>query len=102
MSGWKDQAEVAKSVESTWQEAVKAALKEGKDVPAKPDAAKPDAANPGPEPIRHRYALTDATVEKIGTILAHQPRGVLLFRDELAGWLGGMAGRDDTLFRGQF
>ena len=95
VSGWKDQAEVARIVQSTWQEAVKAALKEGKDVPAKPDAAKPDAAKPdaakpGPEPIRHRYALTDATVEKIGTILAHQPRGVLMFRDELAGWLGGM------------
>ncbi len=40
--------------------------------------------------MRPRYALTDATVEKLGVILAGQPRGALVFRDELAGWLQGM------------
>jgi putative DNA primase/helicase len=34
-----------------------------------------------------RYLLNDATVEKLGEILAENPHGVLLFRDELVGWL---------------
>ena len=85
VSDWKDRAEVAKIAEAAWKEGVKAAMKEGKDVPAKPTSA-----NPGSEPVRPRFALTDATVEKIGAILASQPRGALVFRDELAGWLGGM------------
>ena len=85
VADWKDRAEVAKIAEAAWKESVKAAMKDGKGAPAKPASA-----NPGPEPIRPRLALTDATVEKIGVILASQPRGVLMFRDELAGWLSGM------------
>ncbi|MEO7033678.1 MAG: YfjI family protein [Polyangiaceae bacterium] len=34
-----------------------------------------------------RYIIYDATVEKLGEILSQSPRGVLLFRDELVGWL---------------
>jgi len=78
-------AEVAKLAESAWKEAARAALKDDKEPPAKPSKA-----NPGPEPVRPRYALTDATVEKLGVILAGQPRGALVFRDELPGWLQGM------------
>lgn len=85
LSEWRDRAEVAKLAEQTWKEAAKAALKSGDDIPAKPEAA-----NPGPEPVMPRFALTDATVEKIGVILAGQPRGALLARDELSGWLMGM------------
>ena len=85
LSEYKDRAEVAKLAESAWKEAAKAALKDDKEPPAKPASA-----NPGPEPVRPRYALTDATVEKLGVILAGQPRGALVFRDELAGWLQGM------------
>lgn len=85
LSEWRGKAEIAKLAEQTWKEAVKAALKAGDDMPAKPDAAKP-----GPEPVMPRFALTDATVEKIGVILAGQPRGALLARDELSGWLLGM------------
>jgi putative DNA primase/helicase len=39
------------------------------------------------EPTRARYLVHDATVEKLGEILADNPRGVLVFRDELTGWL---------------
>ncbi len=85
VSDWKDRAEVAKIAEAAWKEGVKAAMKDSKEVPSKPNSA-----SPGPEPIRPRYAITDATVEKLGVILASQPRGVLQFRDELAGWLHGM------------
>ena len=38
-------------------------------------------------PIRKRYVTNDATVEKVGEILAGNPRGVLVFRDELVGFL---------------
>lgn len=34
-----------------------------------------------------RYIVNDSTVEKLGVILNENPRGVLLFRDELTGWL---------------
>lgn len=82
---WNQKAEIAKIAEQSWKEAVKAALKAGDVRPAKPSAA-----NPGRQPIAPRFAIADATVEKIGVILVDQPRGVLLARDELSGWLGGM------------
>jgi hypothetical protein len=38
-------------------------------------------------PVPRRYIVNDPTVEKIGEILNQNPRGVLLSRDEIAGWL---------------
>jgi Protein of unknown function (DUF3987) len=43
-----------------------------------------------PPPTVRRYLVNDATVEKLGVILNENPNGVLLFRDELAGWLYSM------------
>lgn len=83
---WRKRAEVAKLVESAWKDAVKAASKAGEILPAKPK----DAAA-GPEPSMPRLVLSDATIEKLVVILSEQPRGTLLARDELAGWLQGMA-----------
>lgn len=40
-------------------------------------------------PKRRRFAVADATIEAIATILADNPRGVLMARDELSAWLGG-------------
>lgn len=34
-----------------------------------------------------RYLTSDATVEKLGELLAENPHGMLIVRDELAGWL---------------
>lgn len=39
------------------------------------------------EPILKRYKTEDGTVEKIGEILLNHPRGILIHRDELMGWL---------------
>jgi putative DNA primase/helicase len=39
------------------------------------------------EPIPTRYIVNDSTVEKLGELLNHNPQGLLLFRDELTGWL---------------
>jgi hypothetical protein len=39
------------------------------------------------EPILRRYKTEDATVEKVSEILLENPRGILVHRDELSGWL---------------
>jgi len=83
---WAKKAEVARLVTATWKEEVKAAIKSGDPVPEKPSEA-----DPGPEPVKPRYALADATVEKIAVIVSAQPRGTMLARDELSGWLGNMS-----------
>ncbi len=42
-----------------------------------------------PEPPQaERYVVSDTTVEALAPILLANPRGVLLARDELAGWIG--------------
>lgn len=38
-------------------------------------------------PVERRYIVNDPTVEKFGELLNQNPRGLLLFRDELMGWL---------------
>jgi hypothetical protein len=50
-----------------------------------------DAGEPPQErvqPIARRYTVSDTTTEALAPILLGNPRGVLLARDELAGWLG--------------
>ncbi len=37
--------------------------------------------------FEQRYVVQDPTVAKLGEILSRNPRGLLLLRDELAGWL---------------
>ncbi len=39
------------------------------------------------KPVRKRYKTDDPTVEKLGELLIENPQGLLLFRDELSGWL---------------
>ncbi|MEZ5782749.1 MAG: DUF3987 domain-containing protein [Rhizobiaceae bacterium] len=85
MAEWRGKAEVAKLAESAWKETVKAAIKAGEEPPPRPDSA-----NIGPEPFMSRLAVSDTTIERLAVILSHQPRGTLLARDELAGWLMGM------------
>lgn len=47
-----------------------------------------DPASGAPEPVRRRYRTGDATTEAIALLLADNPGGVILVRDELAAWLG--------------
>ncbi|WP_098038691.1 YfjI family protein, partial [Estrella lausannensis] len=42
---------------------------------------------PPKEPKRKRYKTQDATIEKLSELLIENPEGLLLYRDELAGWL---------------
>jgi hypothetical protein len=43
----------------------------------------------GEEPVCERWLVSDTTVESLALVLQDSPRGLLLARDELAGWVGG-------------
>lgn len=82
---WEETAEVAKAAAAVWKQQLKASLEEGVDPPQKPKAMMcPDA------PTRKRIRITDATIEKVAEIMQQTWRGLLLFRDEVSGWLSSM------------
>jgi hypothetical protein len=80
-----------------------AAWKRVKD-PASDPPAKPDP------PQAERFIVSDTTVEALAPILLANPRGLLLARDELAGWIGsfdryagkGKAGADSANWLSMF
>jgi hypothetical protein len=77
--------EVAKSRREAWQREVRAAHKKGSPPPAPPVIAC------GPEPLAPRLMQNDLTIEKVALLLANAaPKGLLMVRDELAGWFLGM------------
>lgn len=39
------------------------------------------------EPLKRRYMTQDATTAKLGELLLDNPQGLLIYRDELSGWL---------------
>ena len=45
------------------------------------------AARRDSPPVEQRYLVNDTTVEKLGELLNQNPNGLLLFRDELSGFL---------------
>ncbi|MCB9508508.1 MAG: DUF3987 domain-containing protein [Myxococcales bacterium] len=49
-------------------------------------AAPPDEPT---APLEERCIISDITIEKVAQILQSSPRGVLLARDELSGWISG-------------
>ena len=46
------------------------------------------------KPIASRHIINDATVEKLGVLLSENPKGLLLYRDELTGWIAGLNRED--------
>jgi hypothetical protein len=78
-----DAVELARARQADWQAKVKKALARGNPPPPRPW----DANEPEPVPLP-RLLVGDTTPEKLGTILRDNPKGVLLNRDEIAGWLG--------------
>lgn len=64
-----------------WREQVKAAKKKGDTtIPPRPSV-------PSASPTQKRLLLQDATFEKLHEILAENPAGILVLRDELTGFL---------------
>ncbi|MEM8971056.1 MAG: DUF3987 domain-containing protein [Pseudomonadota bacterium] len=82
---WEANAEAASIREEGWKNAVKNAT-----VNENPPPPKPEEADAGERPVRPRLVLSDATVEAAAKIHERQPKGLILVRDELAGWLGSM------------
>jgi hypothetical protein len=77
--------ESARIRKEMWQTQVKNAAKEGVEPPALPaDADEPSA------PVRPRVRLSDTTLEAAADLSAGNPKGLVLVRDELAGWIKGM------------
>jgi hypothetical protein len=75
---------VADARRKAWEQSLAAAIKKGADVPKMPEGANPPNA-----PTKTRLWIVDATTEKVARILGENPGGLICFRDELAGLLGG-------------
>jgi hypothetical protein len=82
---WRAGVEFGRAAEATWREEVRAARKRGTPAPL------PPVAMDTPEPQAPRLRQTDVTIERVATLLATAaPKGLLICRDELAGWIDGM------------
>jgi hypothetical protein len=82
--------EIAKAKQDNWKTEIKAAIKSG-TTPSAPPGEVPE------EPVAPRLMMDDVTIEKIALVLAHAaPKGVLMHRDEIAGWLLGMNAYNDA------
>lgn len=80
---------VAEGRRVTAKENIRKALKQGdkSKAMALAEAAQVKVEDAPPEP---RIVVNDATVEKLGELLNANPRGLVQFRDELAGWLASL------------
>jgi putative DNA primase/helicase len=65
---------------AAWREQYKSASKKGSVAPKRPECG-PAESKP------RRLIVHDATMEKLHEIMADNPAGVLVMRDELTGWL---------------
>ena len=75
----------AKARREQWEEAARTATKSGTCVELMPaEAEEPQ------EPQMPRIVISDATIEAVAVIESGNPRGLLLWRDECAAWLGNM------------
>jgi hypothetical protein len=75
----------AKEQRVIWESEVKEAVRKKLPPPDMPTKAE------DPQPVQRRRLLsTDPTIEKAALLSHSNPRGLLLPRDELSGWIGGM------------
>lgn len=79
------QAQAAKETRKRWEQDVAAAVKNGVPPPTEPIGARDPT-----QPRKRRVYTNDPTVEAARDMSAANPRGLLLHRDELAGWLASM------------
>lgn len=73
----------AKFARERWERDAQEAEKRNMPLPLMPESAEKPL-----KPERPRLVVSDVTMEAMGSLLAAQPRGILTYRDELAGWLG--------------
>jgi hypothetical protein len=88
---WRAGTELAKAAEERWKGEVRDAQERGGPPPL------PPVSTVGPEPQAPRLRQQDVTIEKVATLLATAaPKGLLIVRDELAGWIAGMNAYNDA------
>lgn len=91
MNAWKADAELHTARTEAWKTEVRTAQKGGLAPPLPPSGDPPVA------PQSPRLRQNDVTVEKVAALLAAAaPKGLLIVRDELAGWLAGMNAYNDA------
>jgi putative DNA primase/helicase len=77
---YETQREAADLRLSAWKEQAKAAFKSGKTEPIRPDTSLR-------APTQRRLIIGDSTFEKTHELMAENPSGLLILRDELSGWM---------------
>jgi hypothetical protein len=83
---WQASSAYAKAAEERWKSEVRDAERQGAPAPLPPADA-----TAVPEPQSPRLRQHDVTIERVATLLATAaPKGLLVVRDELAGWINGM------------
>lgn len=88
--GWKAASEAHAAKMETWKKGVRTA-EHNKHAPPLPPADAP------PEPQSPRLRQSDVTIEKVASLLATAaPKGLLIERGELAGWLLGLTAYNDA------
>jgi Protein of unknown function (DUF3987) len=78
-------AETVKAKRALWEKEVALAVKKGMAPPEPPREIDPPAA-----PARRRLLTSNSTIEQLARLVGANDRGLILFRDELAGWVGQM------------
>jgi Protein of unknown function (DUF3987) len=76
-------SERAKLDHAVWAESYKRASKKGDALPSKPQTNISD-------PLQRRLIAVDATFESLHQLLAENPAGLFVLRDELTGWLASL------------
>jgi hypothetical protein len=88
---WRAAAEIQSAKDDAWKAEVRSAAKAGKPPPLAP------LASQSPEPQQPRLRQNDVTIEKVAELLGTAaPKGLLVVRDELAGWIAGMNAYNDA------
>jgi hypothetical protein len=88
---WRAAEQHDKVNEEEWKSEVRHAQKQGVPPPMPPE---PRA---GLEPESPRLRQHDTTIEKVASLLSNAaPKGLLITRDELAGWVEGMTNYNDA------
>jgi hypothetical protein len=87
---WEAESVRLTALHEVWEKDVRTAQRLGTAPPLPPDPAPPAPQAP-------RLRQNDVTVEKIASLLAAAaPKGLLVVRDEVAGWLEGMTAYNDA------
>ncbi|MHB1304591.1 MAG: DUF3987 domain-containing protein [Acidiphilium sp.] len=87
---WRASAEAAKVLFERWQTDVREATMSGHAPPHAP-------AEGEPEPQAPRLVQSDVTIERVASLLPYAaPKGLLVTRDELSGWLLGLTAYNEA------